>query len=1193
MSFAGRLAHGLLQGASDYYRELAVQQEAERRRFAAAGAVAMREEALQRLRTERALPAKEQAAPGLPTVNAADALQAHEGLHLGDAGAAAGGLHEPAAIFRAPVPGGRQSPRVQLEHDDPTIVPDSALDGRPSMLSPATQLEPAEAPPNPSPAPPPRREQARGANGQAILPRSEFEAGLSSLIRPGVTEAELTGFARRNGYKLDPARVRNAVLRASDYDRSNDWLTGTIRLNEARAAAERAAPRTVPASDLIIVDPHATAYNREMTAWIAAHPRATAQQISDASRDLGRARYEDRYMIAVDAAQPYVDYRRRGGRYSATVVAGPGIAHRADRFTGHENDQWNASNMKAALDAASDGHGNIDLDRLSEETRPTLADSVIKGVTTLRRGGGAFTEAVGELVGAESLVDYGREVRERNSAILAVVPEGTRVADIRNMGDALQWAKEVVGENAIVMTPGVGGAAIGGRLLGTWGAVAGAFAPSEMLGVGEAQVQLKSKDPNARANVWTLVGGTAVAALDSILPARVGSQLVRRFGSEAAEAIAIRALTRPVSARAAAALREGGRGARIEGLTEIVQEVVLEFSAAAGAGQAPDLESLPGRAIESGARGAFIGFGAGSASGAARGPSIDPSAAFDDPDATARDTNRAAIDALSPDLGALVAPVPKVTLTPDHPSVGAMIARAAHPQSELDAFGTGYPAYRSGGTKSPARIAEKVTNEGYRSVTDLKDVARGAFVVDSVEEAERFAAAIRGRFKVVQDKGWKQQADSLYLDHKLIVRFDNGVRGEIQIVPRAVWDVKQGTGKGLYDVARSSNDERAIEAARGKERALYASALEGSEFASLSSSSRSAPRNSLENSSRESLNPRNADLPTNPGANRHSPESQTQARPLPPDQATPTPRSSNSYNSSLTGSTSSDRLRASNQGDKQRERPSSGTSPAATSATGSEVSSPVAPAQPRLTLDRRSLVLSGADEETMSAIRSVLPLRVRPAPRSDGSYTLPRKYEADVRAVFEARRAARDGYLEGGSLSGRLKRGSEFEDGAARPRLSRGTSRDRGGRAPARPVVSLSGNELGVRFRGGRDMPALRQAAVDWYGNNLLGQTVTTLDGREVRFNARGLRKSTSKGETLLRSIPAIAAILKKGRLIESRPGRDHGTRSVHLYGGMVDLDGRLVDLGVFVRETREGHFQYDFTMVTARDGAAGAKANR
>jgi len=141
-----------------------------------------------------------------------------------------------------------------------------------------------------------------------------------------------------------------------------------------------------------------------------------------------------------------------------------------------------------------------------------------------------------------------------------------------------------------------------------------------------------------------------------------------------------------------------------------------------------------------------------------------------------------------------------------------------------------------------------------------------------------------------------------------------------------------------------------------------------------------------------------------------------------------------------------------------------------------------------------------------------------------------------------------------------------------------------GGPKLSLPVATLTGAELGTTFASPADMPALREAAIKWYDANLRGKEVTTSDGRTVRFNRTGRTKSTSaKGDRLLRSVPAIRAILENGRLIESRPGRDRGTKVMHLYSAPVLLEGKALDLGVFVRETVNGQFQYDFTELQSR----------
>jgi hypothetical protein len=89
------------------------------------------------------------------------------------------------------------------------------------------------------------------------------------------------------------------------------------------------------------------------------------------------------------------------------------------------------------------------------------------------------------------------------------------------------------------------------------------------------------------------------------------------------------------------------------------------------------------------------------------------------------------------------------------------------------------------------------------------------------------------------------------------------------------------------------------------------------------------------------------------------------------------------------------------------------------------------------------------------------------------------------------------------------------------------------------PVVELSGDELGVEFRGSADMPALRKAAQRWYSDNLSGTSATMENGTVVQFSKRGLRKSTGpyKTDFLLRSVPAIRAIIEHGRIVHREAG--------------------------------------------------------
>jgi N12 class adenine-specific DNA methylase len=206
------------------------------------------------------------------------------------------------------------------------------------------------------------------------------------------------------------------------------------------------------------------------------------------------------------------------------------------------------------------------------------------------------------------------------------------------------------------------------------------------------------------------------------------------------------------------------------------------------------------------------------------------------------------------------------------------------------------------GHKSRLRITEKVRLEGYGSADELKDIARAGFIVDSPKAAEEVAGLIKEAFarKGVEDKGWRT-LDNGYFDWKIIVTTENGIRAELQIVPRPIWEArKAGIGK-IYKRWRTLPAGPEANRLLAEMKGSYAAALEGTEFARLSSASRSASGKASAAASRESGTP---SLFESPGAERQSSPAATQAEPPAPRAETPTNRPSISNNSSATGDTS-------------------------------------------------------------------------------------------------------------------------------------------------------------------------------------------------------------------------------------------------------------------------------------------------
>lgn len=143
--------------------------------------------------------------------------------------------------------------------------------------------------------------------------------------------------------------------------------------------------------------------------------------------------------------------------------------------------------------------------------------------------------------------------------------------------------------------------------------------------------------------------------------------------------------------------------------------------------------------------------------------------------------------------------------------------------------------------------------------------------------------------------------------------------------------------------------------------------------------------------------------------------------------------------------------------------------------------------------------------------------------------------------------------------------------------------------ADGRPVATISGDELGVDFRGPDDMPALRQAAAKWYAGNLQGTTATMQDGTVVSFSRKGMGKSTSnnKGDILLRSIPAIRAIVENGDIVHREPGNKPQIAERILIAAPIEFAGTVRTLAVSVHKTATGHYQYDFTFDRDADDSA------
>ncbi len=198
------------------------------------------------------------------------------------------------------------------------------------------------------------------------------------------------------------------------------------------------------------------------------------------------------------------------------------------------------------------------------------------------------------------------------------------------------------------------------------------------------------------------------------------------------------------------------------------------------------------------------------------------------------------------------------------------------------------------GIKGRERMIEKVVREGYGSASELKDVVRGAFVVDTLDGGEAVARLLNERFPGSRDKGWERLPQSGYFDRKLILEMGDGVRAEIQILPRAIWKAKKTEGNRLYQQARSTNDIALQQQLNGRQRELYDQALAGTDFAGIASGS--APGNASMKAAGSRGAPSNSALTNSAGTSRQDPSLNSQDAPDARSMATGRSSTSNSSN---------------------------------------------------------------------------------------------------------------------------------------------------------------------------------------------------------------------------------------------------------------------------------------------------------
>jgi len=246
----------------------------------------------------------------------------------------------------------------------------------------------------------------------------------------------------------------------------------------------------------------------------------------------------------------------------------------------------------------------------------TFTESLSNGVDLLQTLGWRFVEATGEATGIETLEELGgRGAAENLDEIIGGLKQKQRFLDVKTAGDFFTWMKQTAGEQIPLMAPslvggltlGAAGTAIAPGIGTVIGGTIGVFVPSFVLGVGETQQAIKERDPRVEAPGIAFGAGALIGALDSALPGKVGTELVKAFGLDIAEK-AVKLMATEIASRAAKA---GAQGLALEGVTEAIQEVISETAAATATDTKIDVDDLTNQVIEAFAAGAFLGGGIG------------------------------------------------------------------------------------------------------------------------------------------------------------------------------------------------------------------------------------------------------------------------------------------------------------------------------------------------------------------------------------------------------------------------------------------------------------------------------------------------------------------------------------------------------------------------------------------------------
>lgn len=162
-----------------------------------------------------------------------------------------------------------------------------------------------------------------------------------------------------------------------------------------------------------------------------------------------------------------------------------------------------------------------------------------------------------------------------------------------------------------------------------------------------------------------------------------------------------------------------------------------------------------------------------------------------------------------------------------HQDLDGLFAVAPRLQEQLAGTGERVAAdtgteWQNPGIKKRETAETKMSRKGYRTPAQMTDVIRGGFLVDTPDQADAVARQLGTVFDVL-DEGWTQTPAG-YVDRKVLVRFEDGTVGEIQIWSRRMYEAKK-VGSKLYQKWRALDpiSDAAVELVE-RQRALYSAA---------------------------------------------------------------------------------------------------------------------------------------------------------------------------------------------------------------------------------------------------------------------------------------------------------------------------------------------------------------------------------